>query len=147
MCIKASLRAYSDSRLFPIVGNMLIGLLLLLNSYATATTYHPNDVCPADPQQLGDFRNAILTTHNSIRSQLAKGEIQQDDGSTLKGSKSLFALSYDCSLEALAIAAIPTTCSRQPVLDYSALGRSQNLAVLGDSSDKENARGQTDKSK
>ncbi|EYC26238.1 hypothetical protein Y032_0010g1034 [Ancylostoma ceylanicum] len=107
---------------------MLIGLLVLLNSYVTATTtYYPENQC-GDASQ--GFRLEILSAHNNLRGRLARGEIEQDDGSKLKGSKTLFKFNYDCNLEALAMAAIPVDCSRRPAIDLSPLGRSQNLAIV-----------------
>ncbi|RCN47290.1 SCP-like protein, partial [Ancylostoma caninum] len=102
---------------------------VLLNSYATATTtYYPTDVCSDTITDL--FRLEIMAAHNALRGQLARGEIEQDDGSKLKGSKTLFKLNYDCTLEGLAMAAVPTNCARQPAMDLNPLGRSQNLAAV-----------------
>ncbi|RCN48493.1 hypothetical protein ANCCAN_05489, partial [Ancylostoma caninum] len=89
----------------------------------------PREVC-SDPLDANDkIRNKFVKGHNDVRKEIVSPNgMTQDDGSTLPGSKSLFAVTYDCYLEGIALTVV-AGCPSHPKLDNVPAGKAVNYAL------------------
>ncbi|KIH64369.1 hypothetical protein ANCDUO_05320 [Ancylostoma duodenale] len=109
---------------------MLIFLLVLL-CIGSVSAQDPKAVCvDVTPDAADKVRTAFLRWHNKLREAIVKQQVDQDVGDNLLGSRSLFKLNYDCSLEGLAMTTIPTGCTHKPNLGSIPAGKSVNYKVV-----------------
>ncbi|KAK6731207.1 hypothetical protein RB195_007583 [Necator americanus] len=97
-------------------------LVILILYHAVPPMAAQLEAC--DENNLGDYRELYLKTHNDYRLSLAKGQVEAESGK-LPGSESLFKFKYNCQLEGLAMA-VAMTCERKPLLNMKQLGYGQN---------------------
>ncbi|KAL6732563.1 hypothetical protein Aduo_003313 [Ancylostoma duodenale] len=105
----------------------MFALLLVILCIHEAFTIRPRTVCSDDPAAADLVRRKLLETHNAERKNIING-VEQEDGTTLPGSKNLFKVTYDCDLEGVAMTVV-RDCPSDPDLSHVPVGKAVNYAI------------------